>query len=234
MTRAEPPLAADAARATAAPAPSPSPASRAASPRAPATSGLCCNVTLVGRQGTSGGFRTWRYVDTQGRECAFYDTALLFPLNALKLDGSSTGVAVLDMSDPAHPVQTDRLTELPMLSPHESFNLNAKRGLLAAVLGNPATYPGLVSIYDAQRGLPPSRAAVDAPGRALRPRERLLARTARRSTRRAPRCRRSPRSTSPTPRRRTPSGTATSSRTACRSAPTATAPTSPTRPAARC
>src|SRR5438874_9657640 len=36
-----------------------------------------------------------------------------------------------------------------MLSPHESLNLNVKRGLLAAVLGNPATYPGLVSIYDA-------------------------------------------------------------------------------------
>ena len=53
------------------------------------------------------------------------------------------------MSDPAHPVQTDTLTEPPMLSPHESLNLNTKRGLLAAVIGNPATYPGLVSIYDA-------------------------------------------------------------------------------------
>jgi hypothetical protein len=36
-----------------------------------------------------------------------------------------------------------------MLSPHESVALNTKRGLIAAVLGNPATYPGLVSIYDA-------------------------------------------------------------------------------------
>ena len=27
-------------------------------------------------------------------------------------------------------------------------SVDAKRGLLAAVLGNPATYPGLVSIYD--------------------------------------------------------------------------------------
>jgi hypothetical protein len=118
-------------------------------PAGAAKDGLWCNVTLVGRQGASGGFRTWRYIDVHGRECAYYDTALLFPLNALKFDGSSLGVAVLDMSDPAHPVQTDRLTELPMLSPHESFNLNEKRGLLAAVLGNPATYPGLVSIYDA-------------------------------------------------------------------------------------
>ena len=33
------------------------------------------------------------------------------------------------------------LTTLPMLSPHESLNLNPARGLLAAVLGNPATSP---------------------------------------------------------------------------------------------
>jgi hypothetical protein len=57
-------------------------------------------------------------------------------------------VIVLDMSDPAHPKQTDTLTEVPMLSPHESLNLNERRGLLAAVNGNPATYPGLFSIYD--------------------------------------------------------------------------------------
>ncbi len=148
LTRPEPPLTA-APRAQCGDGAKPEPGIQGRVPAGAAASGLWCNVTLVGRQGTSGGFRTWRYVDTHGRECAFYDTALLFPLNALKLDGSSTGVAVLDMSDPAHPVQTDRLTELPMLSPHESFNLNEKRGLLAAVLGNPATYPGLVSIYDA-------------------------------------------------------------------------------------
>jgi len=53
------------------------------------------------------------------------------------------------MSDPAHPVQTDTLTESPMLTPHESLNVNVKRGLLAAVNGNPSTEPGLVSIYDA-------------------------------------------------------------------------------------
>jgi hypothetical protein len=118
-------------------------------PAGTAAKGLHCNADLVGRHGNSGGFKVLRYVDATGRECAFYDTALLFPLNALKLAGDSLGVAVLDMSDPAHPVQTDTLTELPMLSPHESLSLNPKRGLLAAVLGNPATYPGLVSIYDA-------------------------------------------------------------------------------------
>ena len=117
-------------------------------PAGSATNGLNCNTTLIAHQGNSGGFKVWRYVDTNNHTCAFYDTALLFPFNAVRLFGESHGVAVLDMSDPAHPKQTATLTEPPMLSPHESLNLNAKRGLLAAVLGNPSTYPGDVSIYD--------------------------------------------------------------------------------------
>ena len=135
-------------RAVCGPGSRPEPGIQGRVPAGSATAGLHCNVDLVAHQGTSGGFKVWRYVDTHGRECAFYDTALLYPVNALKLDGTSQGVAVLDMSDPAHPKQTATLTELPMLSPHESLNLNAKRGLLAAVLGNPSTNAGLVSIYD--------------------------------------------------------------------------------------
>src|SRR4051812_43630440 len=61
---------------------------------------------------------------------------------------SGIGVVVLDMADPAHPQQTALLTEVPMLSPHESLSLNTARGLLAAVSGNPAAAPGLVSLYD--------------------------------------------------------------------------------------
>jgi hypothetical protein len=105
-------------------------------------------MTLLAHQGTSGGFKTFRYVDTQGHVCAFYDTALLFPTNAVNAMGPSHGVAVLDMADPAHPVQTDTLTQPPMETPHESLNLNVRRGLLAAVNGNPSTEPGVVSIYD--------------------------------------------------------------------------------------
>ncbi len=117
-------------------------------PQGSGDKGLRCNLTEVSHQGTSGGFKVFRYVDTQGHVCAFYDTALLFPTNAINAAGPSHGVAVLDMSDPAHPVQTDTLTQLPMETPHESLNLNAARGLLAAVNGNPATEPGLFSIYD--------------------------------------------------------------------------------------
>ena len=118
-------------------------------PAGSATHGLICNLRLIAHQGTEGGFKVFRYIDTRGHECAFYDTTLMFPLNALNPGGGSQGVAVLDMSDPAHPVQTATLTALPMLSPHESLNLNIKRGLLAAVNGNLTTEPGLVAIYDA-------------------------------------------------------------------------------------
>src|SRR3712207_7049045 len=48
-------------------------------------------------------FRVHRFVDRAGRECAYYDTTLLFPLNAQNLGDQPTGVAVLDMSDPANP-----------------------------------------------------------------------------------------------------------------------------------
>jgi hypothetical protein len=145
--RAEPPLVATP-RAHCGPGSRPEPGIQGRVPAGAADDGLWCNVELMAHQGTSGGFKVLRYVDAGGRECAFYDTALLFPTNALKLDSTSQGVAVLDMSDPAHPVQTATLTDPAMMSPHESLNLNAARGLLASVLGNPTTYPGLVSIYD--------------------------------------------------------------------------------------
>jgi len=118
-------------------------------PAGSAAHGLSCNVTLLSHQGTEGGFKVFRYVDSHRRECAYYDTTLLAPLNALNPGGGSAGVEVLDMSDPSHPVQTDTLVTPPMISPHESLNLNPRRGLLAAVNGNPDTEPGLVSIYDA-------------------------------------------------------------------------------------
>ncbi len=117
-----------------------------------AAAGWTCNVGVVGHFATPGGFRVWRYVDPAGHECAFYDTSIGSPLNVVRLGlGPSLGVEVLDMSNPAHPVHTDTLTSLPMLLPHESLNLNPKRGLLAAEMGNGTTLPGLMSIYDVSR-----------------------------------------------------------------------------------
>jgi hypothetical protein len=120
-------------------------------PAGSATDGLWCNVTMIGHEGTTGGFKVFRYIDPAGHECAFYDQTLMFPLNALEFNANSLGVAVLDMTDPSHPVKTDTLTEPAMLTPHESLNLNAQRGLLAAVSGNAGTYPGLFSVYDVSK-----------------------------------------------------------------------------------
>jgi hypothetical protein len=117
-------------------------------PAGSAKKGLNCNISLLSHEGTEGGFKVYRYIDVHHHECAYYDTTLLAPLNALNPGAGSAGVFVLDMSHPAHPVQTDTLLAPPMISPHESLNLNVKRGLLAAVNGNLSTYPGLVAIYD--------------------------------------------------------------------------------------
>ena len=95
-----------------------------------------------------------RYVDRAGRECAYYDTTLLFPTNALSLSGEPTGVAVLDMTDPAKPVRTTTLVTPAMQTPHESLNISVERGLLAAVMGNPAFAPGVVDVYDISERLP--------------------------------------------------------------------------------
>ena len=110
--------------------------------------GFTCNTSLVGHHGDSGGYKALRFNDKAGRECAYYDTTLLFPTNAQTLSERPTGVAVLDMSDPANPKQTTSLLTPAMQTPHESVLLNEKRGLLAAVTGNPAFYPGIVDVYD--------------------------------------------------------------------------------------
>jgi hypothetical protein len=110
--------------------------------------GYRCNTEVVGTHEPSGGYKVERYVDAAGNECAFYDTTLLFPSNAGNLSEGPTGVAVLDMSDPASPKQTATLVTPAMQTPHESLLLNAERGLLAAVAGNPIFAPGQFDIYD--------------------------------------------------------------------------------------
>src|SRR4051812_44161089 len=117
-------------------------------PAGSATNGLWCNVKLLSHQGSSGGFKVWRYVDTKGRECAIYDTALVYPLNAFKPDADSQGVVVLDMTNPRKPVETAVLKDLASITPHESLAVNRRRGLMAAVSGNLATEQGFVSVYD--------------------------------------------------------------------------------------
>src|SRR5205807_3216861 len=116
-----------------------------------AAQGYTCNTEVVSHYGRTGGFKVFRYGDPAGHECAFYDSTLLFPTAAVLSPTQRLGVFVLDMSAPAHPVQTDALTTPAMLSPHESLSLDAKRGLLAADMGYPTFNPGFVDIYDVSK-----------------------------------------------------------------------------------
>jgi len=108
-----------------------------------------CNVQLVGQtRPGAGGFRTHRFVDSQGRECAYYDVfpgASSDPAAAL---AGQTATVVVDMSDPARPTVSDRLLTAGNGSPHESLSLHSGRGLLAAVMGTFSTAPGFVDVYD--------------------------------------------------------------------------------------
>ena len=113
-----------------------------------AAAGYRCNTTFVAQYSDTGGYRVQRYVDHSGHVCAYYDTTLLFPTNAVEGSTHVTGVFVLDMTNPSHPVRTAILSTPAMPSPHESLSLNQPRGLLAADLGNPLAYPGWVDIYD--------------------------------------------------------------------------------------
>src|SRR5437588_19861 len=116
-----------------------------------AAQGYTCNTEVVSHYGRTGGFKVFRYIDHAGHECAFYDSTLLFPTAVPLNPGQRLGVFVLDMSDPAHPVQTDALTTPAMLSPHESLSLNTKRGILAADMGYPTFNPGFVDVYDVSK-----------------------------------------------------------------------------------
>lgn len=116
-----------------------------------AAEGYTCNTELVGSYtvpnatGTVGGFKVERYRDASGRDCAYYDTTLLYPTNIFDLEA---GVNVLDMSNPAEPVLATQLMTPAMLSPHESVVVSQEGGVLAAVTGNPLFYPGIVDVYD--------------------------------------------------------------------------------------
>jgi hypothetical protein len=113
-----------------------------------AAKGFTCNTELLSHFGVSGGYKVFRYVDAAGHQCGYYDSTLLFPKDLIGAGDQLTGVYVLDMSDPTHPVKTDNLLTPAMQSPHESLSLNQARGLLSADMGNPLFAPGFVDTYD--------------------------------------------------------------------------------------
>src|SRR2546423_12353530 len=89
--------------------------------------GYTCNMKVVGHEGKTGGFKVLRFVDKAGHECAYYDTTLLFPLNAQNLGDQPTGVAVADMSKPSKPGPTTTLAARAVHWPHQSLNLKQPR-----------------------------------------------------------------------------------------------------------
>jgi hypothetical protein len=119
--------------------------------------GYRCNAIQVSHYGGTGGYRVERYVDKAGHECAYYDTSLLHPAYLADQFADAPNVAtgpgtwVLDMRNPAKPIHTDTLRSLAFQSPHESVRLNQKRGLIVAVLSNPAVHPGFVDVYDVSK-----------------------------------------------------------------------------------
>jgi hypothetical protein len=114
--------------------------------------GFTCNLKEISHFGNAGGYKVRRYVDRAGHVCAFYDSTLLFPSNLALHPDKPAGVYVLDMSNPRKPVRTAALETPAMLTPHESLQLNTRRGLLTAVTGNPVAYPGgQVDVYSVRQ-----------------------------------------------------------------------------------
>lgn len=122
--------------------------SRAETESGRAAKGYTCNTKELAHVETKGGYKVERYIDKAGRECAIYDSTLLFPKDAVAAGQDLTGVYVYNMKNPSKPVRTATLSTPAMQSPHESMVLNQKRGLLVAVTSNPVFYPGFVDIYD--------------------------------------------------------------------------------------
>lgn len=112
-----------------------------------AAKGYYCNARRVSHFRSSGGYRVERYVDKSGRECAYWDSTLLWPHNAPEQGTEGPGLYVMDMKNPARPVHTETLRTPAMQSPHESVRLNAKRGLLVADMGYPTWNPGFLDVY---------------------------------------------------------------------------------------
>jgi hypothetical protein len=117
--------------------------------RGRAAKGYLCNTRQVSHYASTAGLKVFRYADRSGHVCAYYDSTQMFPTDALQnLGKDGLGVFVLDMTNPAKPRRVANLITPAMLTPHESLQLNQKRGLLVAVAGNLVTYPGVVDVYD--------------------------------------------------------------------------------------
>src|SRR3954454_10109266 len=68
---------------------------RAAVESPEAARGWTCNLEVVSRHATPGGFRVWRHVDRNSHVCAFYDTSISSAANVVSLAAAPTQGAVV-------------------------------------------------------------------------------------------------------------------------------------------
>ncbi len=119
-----------------------------------AARGLNCNLQLVGQFQGEGAYHAQAWTDV----CSYYSTADS-PLQ------QHPGVAVIDVSDPAHPHATDYLNAPAMLQTWESLKVSEERKLIAAVEseGGAGIKPGF-AVYDiSDCRHPVLKAAIDLP-----------------------------------------------------------------------
>jgi hypothetical protein len=119
-----------------------------------AVAGLQCNLTLIGQSQGEGAYHAQTWID----DCSYYSTAD-------SANQAHPGVAVIDVSDPTHPVPTAYLSAPAMLQTWESLKISTARHLLAAVEseGGSGTNSGF-AVYDVTNCKQPVlKAAVDLP-----------------------------------------------------------------------
>ncbi|HVT34142.1 MAG TPA: hypothetical protein VHE37_01055, partial [Nevskiaceae bacterium] len=101
--------------------------------------GYSCNLQLLGQyqgQGT-----TW--VSASYRHCAYHGQTVT------SIASSTPGVNVVDVSDPAHPVLSERLTSPAFLgNTWETLKVNEARGLLGGVMVGPILGAAFFDVYD--------------------------------------------------------------------------------------
>lgn len=119
--------------------------------RAPGFDGFNCNLKLLGQyRGEGGGSSAATFRDRAGRRCAFYATGYIKNiLTGQPIARKQPGVAVVDITDPMHPVYTTSLTTKAMMDPWESLRVNPRRGVLGADFGANAGLGGPeIDLYD--------------------------------------------------------------------------------------
>jgi hypothetical protein len=113
-----------------------------------ADEGYWCNLDVLAHLGDQADIQMAWYED-----CAYYT-----------VNRSGAGVAAVDVSDPANPVQTASLQTPAMLEPWESLK-TTKRGLIGAVWGSPpiGNGPLLFDVWDVKDDCTKPRLVISAP-----------------------------------------------------------------------